>query len=639
MLLRWLTLVFVVHIVLTSDNSYIPITQNLIRYYVELITREMQRALTSVLPTSAHFYEPESPEIIDAGEYDFIIVGAGSAGAVIANRLTEVEEWSVLLIEAGDLETDFSDIPFMHIYLQGLEMNWGFNTTPQTTACLGMWNRSCHYPRGRVLGGTSSINGLAYVRGNPLDYDKWAALGNTGWSYEEVLPYFKKSENARIQDADEEYHGYGGYWFVENHRPNNAHTAAYIQANIERGRRVVDYNGREQLGVAEAQINNQYGRRCSTAKAFLRPIQHRENLEIWINSYVTQILIDRNKKAYGVRLANRGQYFEARARREVIVSAGSIQSPQLLMLSGVGPADHLKSVQIPVVKDLPVGQNLKDHATYFGLYFTSNYTEPVDTIENYLRQYFNEYGPYTIALNSQALGFYQSHLESTPGYPDIEFLVIPANSSTPMIQRALHVTDEVYDAVWGRVDPTTMMCIYIIVLHPKSVGTITLKSNDPYEYPDIDPRYLSDPYDHDIETMYQGILLALDLIDTNAYRARNMSLLYAAPPDCRGFPFSSRAFWYCAMRQLTSNLYHPISTCRMSPDPEEGVVDPRLRVHGIKNLRVADCSIIPHPVSGHTNAPAVMIGEKASDLIKEDNLPNYKSLINEKLYKRHFYDI
>ncbi|KAF2895748.1 hypothetical protein ILUMI_10429 [Ignelater luminosus] len=535
------------------------------------------------------------------GSYDYVIVGAGSAGAVIASRLSEIPKNRILLLEAGGDETDFSDIPAMGPYLLNLEFNWNYNSTPQTTACLAKPNQECPFHRGKALGGTSTINGLNYVRGNRENYNNWFRQGNPGWSYQDVLPFFVKSEDFRV-DGDEGYHGKGGYLSVEHHKSENPQLKAFIEANLELGRKLVDYNGKEQLGVAKMQVNTINGQRGSTNKAFLRPAQDRKNLEILTHSLVIKILIDViTKTAYGVLFSHGGHLYIAKADREVIISAGTIGSPQLLMLSGIGPSDHLRQLGIPVIESLAVGSNLQEHVSYSGLTFVTNYTEPSKTLQRKVEEYLNNYGPLTTVGNSQGVGFLQTKHAKVDGVPDIELFMVPSKV----------ITDET-----GNTIGSNTFTIAALLLHPKSYGEIKLKSKDPYVYPLIDPKPLTDPNDEDIETVYEGIKSVLEIVETRAFKKLNASLVDASVPECRKYEYLSKDYWYCQIRQLSSLLYHPIGTCKMGPDPQKGaVVDHELKVHGINSLRVADGSIMPDIVSAHTNAACIMIGEKASHMI------------------------
>ncbi|KAF2895747.1 hypothetical protein ILUMI_10428 [Ignelater luminosus] len=576
-----------------------------VEYYINLINDEIARSHTHPKPTDSSEFKPNSLNVSVYGFYDYIIVGAGSAGAVIASRLSEIPENHVLLLEAGGDESDFSNIPAMANYLVDLEFNWNYNTTRQTTACLAYTNQECRFHRGKALGGTSAINTLNYVRGNKEDYNSWFRQGNPGWSYKDVLPFFIKSENSCV-DGDEGYHGKGGYLNVEYVKSESPQYTAFIEANLELGRNVVDYNGREQLGIAKMQVNTINGKRDSTNKAFLKPAEGRKNLKILPHSLVIKILIDfETKKAYGVLFSHGGQLYIAKAIKEVIISAGAVGSPQLLMLSGIGPRNHLRKLGIPAVHSLAVGNNLQEHVAYFGLQFVTNYTEPSATLRKMVEEYLNGYGPLTSATNSQAIGFFQTKLAKVNGAPDIELLMVPSKV----------MTDETYNS-----NPSNSFSIGVLLLHPKSHGEIRLKSNNPFEYPLIDPKPLTDPNNEDIETIYEGIKLALGIVDTKAFRKLNASLVYAPLPECRKYDYLSKDYWYCQIRQLSSLLFHPVGTCKMGPDPRKGaVVNHELKVHGIWNLRVADASVIPDIVSAHTNAACIMIGEKLSHMIINEN--------------------
>lgn len=307
--------------------------------------------------------DPESRPIdqkVVLPEYDFIIIGGGSAGAVLANRLTENPKVSVLLLEAGPDENEVTDVPSLAAYLQLSSLDWSYKTEPSNSACLGMVNNRCNWPRGKVLGGSSVLNYMIYVRGNKNDYDNWAQMGNTGWDYKSVLPYFKKSEDNRNPYlARTPYHSSGGYLTVQESSWHTPLAAAFVEAGTEIGYENRDINGEKQTGYMIAQGTIRRGSRCSTAKAFLRPIRLRPNFHLALNAFVTKIEIDpKTKRAWGVEFVRHNRKQIIRARREVILSAGAINSPQILMLSGVGPRDHLEAMGIPVLKDLPVGNNL-----------------------------------------------------------------------------------------------------------------------------------------------------------------------------------------------------------------------------------------------------------------------------------------
>ncbi|RZC35994.1 glucose dehydrogenase [FAD, quinone]-like, partial [Asbolus verrucosus] len=520
------------------------------------------------------------------GIYDFIVIGAGATGSVIANRLSKIKEWNILLLEAGSFGTEVNDIPNMALSLRN-----------------NMANKECAYPRGKGIGGSTLINGLVYSRGNKRDFDKWSELGNPGWSYNEVLPYFKISENFMKTDrnvvVDYEYHGTGGDLNVEYHIPRHPLLNLWLKANKEQGYEVVDYNGRKQIGAAVAQLNTKEGKRDHAGNAFINSIKNRSNLKIATESYVTKILIfENNKTVSGVKFSHKGQTYIAKTKKEVILSAGAIASPQILMLSGIGPAKHLDDVGIKVIENLEVGSVLRDHATFYGLQFDSNYTKTIKPLKQYIKEYFKGYGSLTYPHNDDGIGFYQTKFEKYPDYPDLEIQMIIIDEFLNTLQNRLASAKE---HSWQHLDMTRSFALYIIGLHAKSTGTIRLKNSK----------------NVDIDTLYEGIKFALSLVETQAFKQINTTLVKQVLPSCQDKPYLSKSYWYCVLRYFTSNLYHPLGTCPMGPDRNKGaVVDSRTKVYGIRNLRVADASIFPFTFSGHPNAPCVMIGEKVSDLIK-----------------------
>ncbi|KAF5308862.1 hypothetical protein FQR65_LT00562 [Abscondita terminalis] len=587
------------------------ITQNedLVEYYESLIQKEQARALVYNRPQNAYSYIPNSSTILDFGSYDYIIVGAGSTGATIANRLSEIRNRTVLILEAGEHGNDFTDIPSLAMYLQGLEYNWAFNTTQQSHSCLGMINKQCPYPRGKGLGGSSLINAMMYVRGNKEDYDEWYKQGNPGWSFKEVLPLFKKSENF-IPQLNNSFHGKGGLLDVEYAGPNSKFLDAFIDANNELGRKLVDYNAEKQIGVSPTQFTTSHGRRDSTAKAFLQPASNRTNLNISTNSLAIKIVIE-NATATGVIFSKNQQLYYAKAVREVISSAGSIGSPQLLMLSGLGKSTHLKEFGIPTIRKLKVGENFQDHPIYWGLQFSTNYTNPQLSLKKSIRQYLNGYGPLTIGGNSEGVAFMS--INSRSSRPDIEHFIIPSQQISDITQRAFLYNDETLHALKNP-NFENSFTITVILLRPKSRGRVTLKSASPFEYPLIEANYYTDKDNEDLHKMYKGIQFALELTETKAFKKINATLRHIHLPACKNYTYLSKGFWYCQLKQLTLQIYHPLGTCKMGKTSND-VVNHNLQVHGIKNLRVADASVVPVSISGHTNAVSIMIGEKLGELL------------------------
>ncbi|KAK4887873.1 hypothetical protein RN001_004144 [Aquatica leii] len=608
-------LIFVLSIACVLSYS-----NHLIDYYVKLIQSERKRSETFSLPTNSQSDKPFNNEYIEYGTFDHIVVGAGSAGSVVASMLSEDSFREVLLLEAGGPETNFTEIPKMADALWYLEYNWNYRTTPQTTACLGMPKRQCAYPRGKVLGGSSGINALIYTRGCKKDYDNWCAQGNPGWCYKDVLSFFKKSENSEI-DGDLFYHGFNGYLNVEYSKPlNTRQKRAFIDGNIELNRIFLDYNGRRQEGVGVTQLNTKKGRRCSTDAAFLENASHRPNLKILTHSHVAKILIDpKTKKAYGVLFAKNNKYYIARSRKDIVISAGTIGSPQLLMLSGIGPKLHLEELKIPVIKDLSVGENFQDHVGFGLLHFKTDFPEWGKSLRDNVIDYLNGVGEFTDTFNAKGIAFVRTNLTKTDDFPDLELIVLGSNSTSIYLKKLFNYDDETFKYGWPSEDLSRIFTIKLILMHPKSRGYVKLKSSDPFDYPIINPMLLSDPNFRDIETIYEGIQLTLKLLDTKAFKKLGAKLYRVHLPACKEFKYLSKEYWYCHIRQVGTSIAHIVGTCKMGPNPLHGaVVDHRLRVHGVQNLRVADASIMPLVPSGHTNAASMMIGEKAAHMIREE---------------------
>ncbi|XP_069988964.1 glucose dehydrogenase [FAD, quinone] [Penaeus vannamei] len=561
-------------------------------------------------------------------EYDFIIVGAGSAGAVIANRLSENPYHSVLLLEAGGDETEISDVPALAGYLQLSKMDWQYKTEPQDSACLAMAGKRCNWPRGKVMGGSSVLNYMLYVRGNRRDYDYWEALGNHGWGFDTILHYFKKSEDNRNPyiARNLKYHGTGGYLTVQEAPWRTPLATAFVEGGVEMGYENRDYNAEYQTGFMIPQGTIRRGSRCSTSKAFIRPVRLRKNLHVAMYSFVTKILIDEyTKRAYGVKFLRNGRAHVAHARKEIIVSAGAINSPQLLMLSGIGPKNHLYSHGIPVIQDLPVGHNLQDHIGTGGLVFlidqqVSLVQTRYENLPSVLKYAMFGSGPLTVLGGVEGIAFVKTKFTNyTDDWPDIEFHFIsgsPASDGGRQIRKVHGLSEKVWQQMFKPISFRDSWSVYPMLLRPKSRGYITLRSASPFDKPYITHNYLTDP--QDVKVMIEGIKIALALAETKAFKKFG-SRFYTRPmPGCEYATPWTDEYWECLARSYTSTIYHPVGTCKMGPywDPE-AVVDPELKVYGISGLRVADASIMPTLVSGNTNAPVIMIGEMVSDMIKK----------------------
>lgn len=526
-------------------------------------------------------------------DYDYIIVGAGSAGCVLANRLSADPANRVLLIEAGGSDMN----PWIHIpvgYFKTMHnpaTDWCYVTEPDE----GIASRRLQWPRGKVLGGSSSLNGLLYVRGQPQDYDRWAALGNEGWSFDEVLPYFKKSEDQE-RGADD-YHGVGGPLKVSDLRLRRPIADYFIEAATQVGIPFnEDYNGARQEGVGYFQQTAYKGFRWSTAKGFLRPARKRANLTLLTRAHTTRVLFE-DRSAVGVEYLRRGKLQQAHAQREVILCAGAIGSPQILQLSGIGAKSLMDKVGIPLIADLlGVGQNLQDHLQVRLVYKTSQRTLN-DEVNNIFKrgwvglQYLlNRTGPLTLAASQVAI-FTRSQPELER--PDIQFHMQPLSADKPG------------DGAHKFSAFTASVC----QLRPYSRGHLAIRSRDPLEHPAIHPNYLSDERDRRVAV--DGIKVARRI---TAAPALSQHIIDEYVP---GYRYRSDAELLDAARRYSQTIYHPTSTCKMGQD-DMAVVDARLRVHGIRDLRIVDASVMPEIVSGNTNAPTIMIAEKASDMILED---------------------
>jgi choline dehydrogenase len=525
--------------------------------------------------------------------FDYIIVGAGSAGCVLANRLSADPATRVLLLEAGGSDSS----PWIHVpvgYFKTMhhpKFDWCYLTEPEA----GTAGRRIQWPRGKVLGGSSSLNGLLYVRGQHQDYDRWAELGNRGWSYADVLPYFRKSEDQeRGPDA---YHGVGGPLKVSDLRLRRPIADYFIAAATETGiPRNDDYNGATQEGVAYFQQTTYKGLRWSTAKGFLRPARKRPNLSVEINAQTTRVLFE-GTKAVGVEYRQDGQLHQVRAHREVVLAAGAIGSPQILQSSGVGPRELLTRVGVPVVHDLPgVGRNLQDHLQVRLVFKTNQKTlnNEVNTLLGRIKvgvQYgLFRTGPLTLAA-SQVVVFTRSN--AMVDRPDIQFHMQPLSADKP--GEGAH--------------PFSAFTASVCQLRPHSRGRVEIQSSDPLQYPRIFANYLDD--ERDQRVAIDGIKVARRIAAAPSLASRIVSEFVP------GKEYQTDAELLDVARRFSQSIYHPVGTCRMGSDAM-AVVDDRLRVRGLAGLRIVDASIMPEIVSGNTNAPVIMIAEKASDMIVED---------------------
>jgi choline dehydrogenase len=527
-------------------------------------------------------------------EFDYIIVGAGSAGCVLANRLSADGKHSVLLLEAGPRDSNL----WIHVPLgygklfKDRTVNWMYQTEPEP----GLDGRTIFQPRGKVLGGSSSINGLLYVRGQHEDYDRWRQHGNSGWGYDDVLPYFKKAEN-QARGANE-FHGVGGPLPVSDSRHGDPLSDAFIAAAAETGIPVnKDFNGASQEGAGWFQTTTRNGKRASTAVAYLRPAMGRKNLHVETSALAQRILFE-GRRAVGLEYRKEGGLRTARARREILVSSGAYNSPQLLQLSGVGPADLLKKHGIDVVLDAAgVGHDLQDHMQVRVVMRCSQPITLNDIVNHPLRRIMAgaryaafRKGPLTIAAGTSGAFFKTNPRLATP---DIQIHFLPFS------------TDKMGEKLHSFSGFTASVC----QLRPESRGSLRIKSADPSVPPEIRINYLATETDRTANV--EGLKILRKILHAPALRP------FVVDEYDPGAKVVSDEELLAHCRRRGSTIYHPTSTCRMGNDPL-AVVDQRLKVRGIEGLRVVDGSIMPDLVSGNTNAPIVMIAEKASDMILQD---------------------
>lgn len=533
-------------------------------------------------------------DIKDVGGFDYVIVGAGSAGCVLANRLSADPDVSVLLLEAGGKDDYiWIHIPVGYLYCMGNpRTDWCFQTEEEP----GLNGRSLAYPRGKVLGGCSSINGMIYMRGQARDYDQWRQLGNVGWSWDDVLPIFKRSED-QARGADD-LHGSGGEWRVEQQRLSweilDAFQAAAEQAGIPK---TDDFNRGNNEGCGYFQVNQRKGVRWNTAKAFLRPVMQRPNLTVLTHAQAKRVIL-KGRRATGVEFWQKDVLSRASARGEVILATGAVGSPQLLQLSGIGPTDVLRNFGIEPKHALPgVGENLQDHLqvrTVFKVKNVKTLNERANSIVGKvgmgLEYMLFKTGPLTMAP-SQLGGFVKS--DDSRETPNLEYHVQPL--SLEKFGEPLH--------------PFPAFTASVCNLRPESRGSIHIKSPDPRVQPAIRPNYLSAPADRKVA--------AQAILQTRKICAQPALAPYEPEEFKPGPHIADEEALAIAAGDIATTIFHPVGTCKMGHDPM-AVVDDRLRVHGIEGLRVVDASIMPTITSGNTNSPVIMIAEKASEMIRED---------------------
>ena len=524
-------------------------------------------------------------------EADIVIIGGGSGGSAVAGRLSEGGKYRVVVLEAGGRNTGYRTLIPGFLAFQTPKTNWQYETVPQP----GLNGRRGYQPRGKGLGGSSAINAMIYIRGNRWDYDNWAAMGCPGWSYDDVLPYFKRAEhNVR---GSNDFHGGDGPLWVSNQTSPNPGTLDFIEAGASlQIPRTDDFNGERQDGIGLYQVTQKGGERWSAARAYLEPASDRENLRVITNVTVERVLFDQGR-AWGVAYLQDGEHREIRARRAVVLAGGVFGTAQLLMLSGIGPADHLREQGLPVVVNRPaVGGNLQDHLDYVASYETKNTGFLGQTLVG------------TVNNIGAIINWFRKRegAMTTPYAEGGAFLKVDPDSPCADVQ--LHFVIAALEDHGRTTVKSHGYSGHVCVLRPESKGTVRLASIDARDAPLIDPAFLSDP--RDLALMIKGVKAMYRILETPPMTKYNGK-------DRHPVDLNDDAAIEALIRARSDTIYHPVGTARMGSD-DEAVCDPRLRVRGVEGLYVADASIMPKLVSGNTNAPSIMIGERAADFIRAD---------------------
>ncbi|XP_055842561.1 glucose dehydrogenase [FAD, quinone]-like [Episyrphus balteatus] len=561
------------------------------------------------------------PTYIEKGvdTYDFVVIGAGTAGSVVASRLSENPKWKVLVLEAGGDPPIESEVPSLFFSVQHTNHTWNYYTEPDGKSCLGYNNQVCYWPRGKMIGGSGAINAMLYVRGLSQDYDNWERDGNPHWGWKDVLPVFEKS----LQSNDSELKGSA---CVNDFDVQFTEIREMLFSGAqELGLPKIDI-GKANIGYATIKGTIRNGIRGSTGKSYLAKAKDRPNLHVIKNAIVKKINFDdQGKQVTGVTFVyNDQQELSVKIDKEIILSAGAIDSPKILMLSGIGPAEHLENIGVPVLRNLRVGDNLQDHLMT-PLFFkldeskikSATLRDQFDATYSYL---INQTGSLASTGIGAITGFLNANNKSNSPYPDILFHHRFMRRGTLGLETWLQATgvkNSIAESIREIHKDFHLLLTFVKLLRPKSKGRIRLNSSHPKDSPKMYANYLDNP--EDAETLLRGIKFQMKLEETAAFKEQNAKIIQIDLPECDEFPFKSDNYWNCYMKYMSNTVYHMAGTVKMGPDKDSSaVLDWRLRVKSVKGLRVADTSIMPNIVSGNTNAPTIMIGERAAEFISED---------------------
>ncbi|XP_075156331.1 glucose dehydrogenase [FAD, quinone]-like [Haematobia irritans] len=584
---------------------------------VSVLTEYLLQAHCDV--ARSELYPPDYGEIAlhqGLGVYDFVVIGAGTAGSVVASRLSENPQWKVLILEAGDNPPQESEIPALSMTIPRTSFMYNYTTEANKRSCRAFKNDQCYWPRGKVLGGSGAVNGLMYLRGNRKDYDNWLEAGNPGWGYDDIWPYFEKS--LTLSDTR-------GYIEVNQFEATNERVhVLLLQAAKEIGQPLPKSYGKDNyLGYTRIPGTVKNGLRTTTAKGYLTVAAKRSNLHVIKNAQVMPLeFVQGGQKVRQVKFNLRNhRTMKVNVRKEVILSAGAIDSPKLLMLSGVGPVNHLRSLQIPVKQNLPVGYNLQDHVmSMLFVEFNGPEVHLKNDLDGTYEYLIYRKGPLATIGSMNLVGLVNLEGHNSK-YPELQIIHRYFKKGEQMKMQKFfeseRMKNDLKEVLLKVVENKAVMMFLLLVAHPKSRGSLRLKSKSQKDLPIIDANYFDD--DDDMKTMVKALHYIEKFINTSVFQEKEAKMIRLPLRDCNHLEYKSDEYWRCYTTYMTKTCFHPVGTAKMGPLADNTtVVDPRLRVKGLSNVRVVDASIMPTIPGVNTNGPTIMIAEKASDIIKED---------------------